>query len=65
MGIDVETFYDQAKIAILPMGFCYPGRGKSGDKPPRRECAPEWRQKFIDYLTNIRLSLVIGQYAMA
>lgn len=65
MGIDVETFYDQDKIAILPMGFCYPGRGKSGDKPPRRECAPEWRQKFIDYLPNIRLTLVIGQYAMA
>ena len=65
MGIDVETFYDQDKISILPMGFCYPGRGKSGDKPPRRECAPEWRQKFIDYLPNIRLTLVVGQYAMA
>ena len=60
MGIDVETFYDQDKIAILPMGFCYPGRGKSGDKPPRKECAPEWRQRFIHYLPKIRLTLVIG-----
>ena len=50
MGIDVETFYDQDKIAILPVGFCYPGRGKSGDKPPRKECAPSGgKDLFITY----------------
>lgn len=63
MGIDADTFYDPKKIAILPMGFCYPGRGKSGDLPPRKECAPLWRQHFLSALENIQLTLVIGQYA--
>lgn len=65
MGIDGETFYNANKVAILPMGFCYPGRGTSGDNPPRKECAIHWRQQFIDRLPNIQLTLVIGQYAMA
>ncbi|MFT4563279.1 MAG: uracil-DNA glycosylase [Gammaproteobacteria bacterium] len=63
MGVDEVTFYDATKLAIVPMGFCYPGRGKSGDLPPRKECAAAWRQPFLDNLPNITLTLVIGQYA--
>jgi uracil-DNA glycosylase len=63
MGIDKATFYNSDKIAILPMGFCYPGKGKSGDLPPRIECAPQWRQQFLDQMPNIQLTLVIGSYA--
>ncbi|MDO6563002.1 uracil-DNA glycosylase family protein [Amphritea sp. 1_MG-2023] len=65
LGIDRETFYDAKQIAILPMGFCYPGTGKSGDLPPRKECAPQWRQLLLDRLPNLQLILVIGQYAQA
>lgn len=65
MGIDSETFYDASKIALLPMGFCYPGTGKSGDLPPRKECAEHWRQPLLEYLPNLTLTLVIGQYAHA
>lgn len=65
MGIDRETFYDPDQIAILPMGFCYPGTGKSGDLPPRKECAPQWRQLLLDRLPDLQLILVIGQYAQA
>lgn len=64
MGVSRETFYDPNQVAILPMGFCYPGTGRSGDLPPRPECAPEWRQPLLDQLTKLRLTLVIGQYAM-
>jgi uracil-DNA glycosylase len=63
MGVSRETFYDPTKIAILPMGFCYPGTGKSGDLPPRPECAPTWRQLLLNSLTQIELTLVIGQFA--
>jgi uracil-DNA glycosylase len=63
MGIDKATFYNSDKIAILPMGFCYPGKGKSGDLPPRIECAPQWRQQFLDQMPKIQLTLVIGSYA--
>lgn len=63
LGITRETFYDAAKIAILPMGFCYPGTGKSGDLPPRPECAPAWRGQLLACLENVELTLVIGQYA--
>jgi uracil-DNA glycosylase len=65
MGIDKATFYDAKRIAILPMGFCYPGTGKSGDLPPRPECAITWRKKLLDTMPNIALTLVIGQYAQA
>ena len=65
MGIDRETFYDETKVAILPMGFCYLGKGKSGDLPPKKICAETWRQKFLDQLPDIQLTLVIGQYALA
>lgn len=64
MGVTRETFYDKQKIAILPMGFCYPGTGKSGDLPPRPECAEHWRKKLLAQLPNVKLILVIGQYAM-
>lgn len=63
MGIDRDTFYDDKKIAILPMGFCYPGKGKSGDLPPRPICAETWRTRLLDQLSNVALTLVIGQYA--
>ncbi|MAI61057.1 MAG: hypothetical protein CBB87_01045 [Micavibrio sp. TMED27] len=64
MGIDKETFYNPKKIAILPMGFCYPGTGKSGDLPPRKECAEKWRKQLLNLMPNIQLTLVIGQYAL-
>ena len=63
MGIDRDTFYDDEKVAILPMGFCYPGTGKSGDLPPRPECAKAWRNKLLMHAPQIELTLVIGLYA--
>ncbi|MFT5218809.1 MAG: uracil-DNA glycosylase [Planctomycetota bacterium] len=63
LGIDSEVFYDADKIAILPMGFCYPGTSASGDLPPRPECAANWRQLLLEKLENIELTLVLGQYA--
>jgi len=64
MGINAAVFYDPTKIAILPMGFCYPGTGTSGDLPPRPECAIEWRVKLLKLLPALELTLVIGQYAL-
>ncbi len=63
LGIEREAFYDARKIAIMPMGFCYPGKGKSGDLPPRKECAPLWHQRLLQELPNIKFTLLIGQYA--
>ena len=63
LGVDRATFYDQQRIAIIPMGFCYPGRGRSGDLPPRRECAPRWHSPLLAELPNIELVLLVGQYA--
>ncbi len=63
MGIDKDVFYDEEKVAIVPMGFCYPGRGRSGDLPPRPECASTWRRKVMSCLTGIEFTLIIGQYA--
>ncbi|TQV80205.1 uracil-DNA glycosylase family protein [Exilibacterium tricleocarpae] len=65
MGVDRETFYDDSHIAIMPMGFCYPGKGKSGDLPPRTECAPLWHEKILAHLPDIALVLLIGSYAQA
>ncbi|MFC6199654.1 uracil-DNA glycosylase family protein [Ponticaulis profundi] len=66
MGIDDDIFYDARKVAVLPMGFCFPGYAPSGgDLPPRKECAPHWRQKALDYLPNIEVTLLIGGYAQA
>ena len=63
LGVDKPTFYDESRIAIMPMGLCYPGKGKSGDLPPRPECAPAWHDKVLMLLPNIELTLLIGQYA--
>lgn len=64
LGVSKETFYDDTQFALLPMGFCYPGTGKSGDLAPRQECATKWREKVLSCLTNIQLTLVIGQYSI-
>ncbi|CAE6826744.1 hypothetical protein R69608_06262 [Paraburkholderia nemoris] len=63
LGIDATTFHDESQFAIIPMGFCYPGRGNVGDKPPRRECAQLWLDSLLDKLPKIQLTLLIGQYA--
>ncbi len=63
MGVDDETFYDNRRIAIIPMGLCYPGKGKSGDLPPRKECAPLWHEPLLSHLPRRQLTLLIGQYA--
>ncbi|PYD62104.1 uracil-DNA glycosylase [Novacetimonas maltaceti] len=64
LGIDRATFYDSARIAIMPMGMCYPGRmPKGGDRPPRRECAPLWRDRVLALMPDIRLTLLVGSYA--
>ena len=65
MGVTREVFYDPKRVAILPMGFCYPGTGKSGDLPPRPECAPAWREQLLGRLRALQVTLVIGQYAQA
>ena len=65
MGIDRATFYDPEQLNIVPMGFCYPGRGKSGDLPPRPECAQAWRDQIMEAIGPMALTLVIGQYAQA
>lgn len=63
LGVDKDTFYNTPHFAIIPMGFCYPGKGKSGDLPPRKECAPQWHPTLWRMLPQIELKLVIGQYA--
>jgi uracil-DNA glycosylase len=64
LGIGEEAFYDEAKVAIVGMGFCFPGYdAKGGDLPPRRECAPAWRQRVLDRLPHLELLLLVGQYA--
>jgi uracil-DNA glycosylase len=65
LGLDRETFYDEDKVAIMPMGFCYPGRNpKGGDLPPRRECAPMWHPRIRPLFSNVALVLLIGSYAV-
>ncbi len=63
LGIDTATFYDASRIAIVPMGYCYPGRGRGGDLPPRRECAQLWLDRLLAGMPRIELTLLIGQYA--
>ena len=65
MGVTPAVFYDARQIAILPMGFCYPGAGKTGDLPPRPECAPAWRAPLLAHLRNVAVTLVVGRYAQA
>ncbi len=64
MGVSSQEFYNEELIALVPMGFCYPGRGRSGDLAPRPECAPLWHQKLLDKMPNVELTLLVGSYAM-
>jgi len=63
MGVSADVFYDESRIAIIPMGYCYPGRGKGGDLPPRPECAQLWLEPLLAKLPMIELTLLIGQHA--
>ncbi|MCB0492384.1 MAG: uracil-DNA glycosylase family protein [Cyclobacteriaceae bacterium] len=65
LGVTNDEFYNEAKIGLVPMGFCYPGKGKSGDLPPREECAPTWHNRIFDAVGEVKLLLLIGQYAQA
>ncbi|MFA6115217.1 MAG: uracil-DNA glycosylase family protein [Sphingomonas sp.] len=62
-GIDSQEFYDPAKVALVPMGFCYPGKAAGGDAPPRPECAPRWHERILELLPADRLTLLVGSYA--
>lgn len=63
LGIGRDAFYDRSKVALVPQGFCYPGKGKGGDLPPRPECAPTWAAKVRQHMPRIALTLLVGQYA--
>lgn len=63
LQLDRDRFYDDSQIAIVPMGFCYPGKGRSGDLPPRPECAPTWHGRLLEAMPALRLTLLVGQYA--
>lgn len=63
LGVDDTDFYDASKFALVPMGFCFPGRGASGDLPPRPECASRWHRELLAQMGSVRLTLLIGQYA--
>ena len=65
LGLTPEQFYDPREVAIIPIAFCYPGKAASGDKPPRPECAPRWHRQLNNHLSEIALTLLIGQYAQA
>ena len=66
LALDRETFYDESRVAIVPMAFCYPGRhARGGDLPPRPECAPLWHKRISELLPSIELTLLVGQYAQA
>lgn len=63
LGVSKQEFYDSSNFALVPMGFCYPGKGISGDLPPRPECAPRWHQPLLAEMKQIRLTILIGQYS--
>ncbi|WP_379549786.1 uracil-DNA glycosylase family protein [Qipengyuania sp. DGS5-3] len=63
LGVDKTTFYNPDKIALMPMGFCYPGKAQGGDAPPRKECAPQWHDRVLGTLPKDRLTLLVGTYA--
>lgn len=65
LGVDRETFYNPEIFGIMPMGFCYPGRGNGGDLPPRKECAPQWHEPLISQMPEVKLILLIGSYSQA
>lgn len=64
LDVSRDIFYDEDNFAIVPMGFCYPGKGKSGDLPPRKECAATWHAQLLKLLPNVQLTLLFGQYAL-
>lgn len=63
LGVESEVFYDERIFALMPMGFCYPGKSTSGDMPPRPECAPQWHKKVLTNLKQTKLTILIGQYS--
>jgi len=63
LNVTEQQFYNKQLFALIPMGFCYPGKGKSGDLPPRPECAPKWHNPLMDQMPNLDLIILIGQYA--
>lgn len=63
LGITRETFYDEKRVAIIPMGFCYPGKGEQGDLAPRPECAPLWHEKLLPSVKSVKLTVYLGRYA--
>ncbi|MDW5289517.1 uracil-DNA glycosylase family protein [Formosa sp. PL04] len=63
LNVNETQFYDTKNFAIIPMGFCYPGKGKSGDLPPRPECAPQWHDAILNKITDVKLIILIGNYA--
>ena len=63
LNVSDEDFYNTKKFAIIPMGFCYPGKGKTGDLPPRPECAPQWHEQLLSKMPNVKMVLLIGAYA--
>ena len=65
LGLTPTEFYDPDKVAVMSMGFCYPGKARSGDKPPRSECASHWHEALNDRLLDVRLTVLVGQYAQA
>jgi uracil-DNA glycosylase len=65
LQMDAATFYDERRVAIVPMGFCYPGKAGSGDAPPRPECRAAWHPRLIPLMPKVGLTLLIGQYAQA
>ncbi len=64
MGVDRDVFYDDRKVATVPMGFCYPGKGPGGDLPPRKECAATWRKQLLDLMPQVELTIAVGRYAI-
>ncbi len=65
LDVDRDTFYDESRIAIIPSGFCYPGKGRHGDLPPRPECAPLWHPRLRALMPGLELTLLVGAYAQA
>ncbi len=63
LGLSPDAFYDEQRVALMPMGFCFPGKGRSGDLAPRPECAPQWHQSLLNEFTGVRFTIFVGQYA--
>jgi len=63
LGLNESLFYNEQKVALIPMGFCYPGKGRSGDMPPRPECAPQWHPPLWQFMKKVNLKILVGQYA--